>query len=115
KVEVELLAAPALAPASREALGLFLLNANRSLRLARATVEESASLITVGFEALLDSSADELTVDLALGACSVACEMCSHEIKALQDESLAREYLAVRGSSFSTSMRPSRAKGEAQC
>ena len=90
-----------LSPASREALGLFLLTAAGALRLVRATGRLVDGRATLGFEVRL-GMADAFAVGQALGACSVACEQCGQEVKALQDERLAREYLAMRFGSDST-------------
>jgi len=102
-ISVDLQVMPDLSSVSREALGLFLLTATGALRMPRAIARLAGEHATVGFEVRLGRAADAFAVGLALGACSVACDMCGPEVKVLQNERLARAYLAIRLSSGSTS------------
>jgi len=97
RVAVELAPCAAWSAPSRQALAVLLLAACGMVRLARAVVYESSGAETAGFEVRFTGtpSADELKH--ALASLSVACCLCALEAKAMEDESLASAYLAVRG------------------
>lgn len=98
--QAEILAAPALPPAARDALALLLITACGVVRMARAAVEETGDdgdrRTAARLEANLAPPASPAALSEALSALSVAAGLCGREARALQDERLAREYLAAR-------------------
>jgi Putative bacterial sensory transduction regulator len=82
---------------THQALGLFLLRANRSLRWVRAFVTAPADTPeTTGFECLLAAPGDDQPLVMALDALATACELYGREAEALaQDATLAKHYLAL--------------------
>lgn len=81
---------------SCEALAAFLLCANHSLRLVRARVIRRDAEWVWGFQTRFESQPCPAELDHALAALSVACRAAAREASALLDESVARQYLAVR-------------------
>jgi hypothetical protein len=97
RVAVELVSEQSLSPVSRRALGLLLLSANSAVRMARAAAEDRNGLAAAWFEVVLTSRAAVAEAEHALAALSVACRLCVREVKAMQDDAIAMEYLSVRG------------------
>ncbi|MEW6207433.1 MAG: hypothetical protein AB1631_03645 [Acidobacteriota bacterium] len=83
-----------LSPCSRQSIGALLLRASAGLRMIRASVEESEEA-SIRFEARFDSLPGAVEIDRALAALSLACAMCARETRALEDDFLARRYLAA--------------------
>lgn len=99
RVRVELLRVAASLPGGvcQEALSLLLLRLNAVLRSVRATATRDSGDLVFALEAWLPADASAQELDRALGAASLGVRLCSEELRVLQVESLAREYLAVQG------------------
>lgn len=84
-------------PRTQQALALFLLRADRSLRWVRAfTAAPADTAETAGFECLLAAPDEDQPLILALDALATACELYGREAEALaQDATLAKHYLAL--------------------
>lgn len=86
---------PLTSQASREAIALSLLRVAATVRAVKGTTLPAGDLWLPGVgssaEAPLRSAAD---LDRALSALAVAYRLAGREVEALQDEALAREYLA---------------------
>jgi len=82
---------------SRAALGVLLLTAGGLVRMARPAVDENLEPASTRFEVRLPPTSGSSELDHGLSALSIACRLCGSEARALQDEALARQYLAVRG------------------
>src|SRR5262249_11169728 len=93
---VELTAHETIPSPCRQALGVFLLGASGAFRFARAAVGDGGGL-AARLEVVLDGSPTATELAHALSALSVACRLCAREVRALEDEGVAREFLAVRG------------------
>ncbi len=87
--------AGALAPASRAAIGCFLLACSARLRAVRPAVESTLDRIELFVEARFAPMPSALELAEAFAACSVACDACAAEVDALASEGIAREYLAA--------------------
>lgn len=96
---VHLAACDALGAGPYQALAILLLTASGLVRMVRATAERQEDGRTaVGFEVMLDTPPTAQQLGCGLSAVSVACGLCGpREIAALQEEGLARRYLAIRG------------------
>lgn len=91
-VTIEVLRSAALTEQSRRAAGLFLLTLTAMLRLVRgAAVEAPATAIRL--EVRLSAAPTEMELDLAFAALSLACRLCTRELKGLSDHLLASTYL----------------------
>jgi hypothetical protein len=76
------------------ALGILLLRACRSLRLARAVACQESPRRNVGFEVIFAGTPHPREVGQGLAALAVACDLTWREVKALaKDAGLARAYL----------------------
>lgn len=76
---------------SRQAVSALLLTTGAQVRLARPSVDEQA----VGrFEVMFATLPVVSELRHALSSLSIACAMCGREALALQDENIARQYLA---------------------
>jgi hypothetical protein len=85
-----------LTPSSRRAVAVLLLSAAGVVRLARPAAAADAKRSMLWQVSLTpDVTAAELGHGLA--ALSVACRQCAREVKLLEDESIANDYLRVRG------------------
>jgi hypothetical protein len=97
---VELDLGPVIEVASRQALGLFLLRAAGALHMVRPWVAEgdpAQAPLAAGFEAVLRVAAPAAVVSAALGALTVACELCGREAEVLvRSPPLARLYLETQ-------------------
>lgn len=95
-VSVEILQPNVLSETCRQALGLLLLGTSAQVKLARPSVEENQDRINVRFEVRFATTptADELAHSFS--GLSVACDTAAREAQALQDESIARDYLSSR-------------------
>lgn len=96
-ISTEIMRAQNLSQLSRQSLGVLLLRASAELRMARAAVEEEEGQWSVRFETRFDSVPGSMEIDRALAALSLACALCAREVKSLQDDFLARRYLAIGG------------------
>jgi len=96
RAHAEVCTASAETEASRCASGVLLLCASRVVRLVRPVAVPYRRGVRYGWEGLLQSPphADELSDVLA--ALSVACELTAREVRALQVESTALDFLQVR-------------------
>jgi len=83
-------------PSTREALAEFLGIADASIRYVRSTLEEEVASLRASFEARVDPEVEIEELARAVEAVSVACSVFGREIRALEDEALAREYVAAR-------------------
>lgn len=92
RVTIEVLRSAALTEHSRRAAGLFLLTLTAMLRLVRGTAVETPGT-AVRLEARLPAVPTETELDLALAALSLACRLCTRELRGLSDNLLARTYL----------------------
>lgn len=96
-ISTEIMRAQNLSQLSRQSLGALLLKASGELRMARAAVEEEEGQSSVRFETRFDSTPGSIEIDRALAALSLACALCAREVKSLQNDFLARRYLAAGG------------------
>ncbi len=96
-ISTEIMRAKNLSQHSRQSMGALLLRASAELRMARAAVEEDDDQFAIRFEARFDSAPGSIEIDRALAALSLACALCARETRALEQDSLARRYLAVGG------------------
>lgn len=96
-ISTEIMRARGLSLLSRQSLGALLLRASAELRMARAAVEEEEDQSTIRFEARFDSAPASMEIDRALAALSLACALCARESRSLENDFLARQYLAMGG------------------
>jgi len=96
RLRAGLAAPPRLSRVCRRAIGLLLLTASRVVRLARAAAAGGAAEPYV-WEVVWPAVPAASLFDRGLTALSIACRMTARELRALCDESIAREYLALRG------------------
>ncbi len=96
RLRVERILSGAPAATARRALGLFLLGACWSVRMARATATVGQETV-LGWEVVLDAAATSAELHHALSVLSLACRLFERESEALEDERIAQTYLAVRG------------------
>jgi hypothetical protein len=98
RASVEIASMRSAGDATRLALGEMLLAAGHVVRFARAGIEEDGESCAVRFETRLPPDATPPELRHALAALAAACGACAGEVRALQDEALAKEYLLlVRG------------------
>jgi hypothetical protein len=81
---------------SPEAISMLLLSACRAVRLARAVVAPASETLEYRWEVLLPPGFGGRELKHALSALSVACQLTARELQSLEDETIAREYLAMR-------------------
>lgn len=81
---------------SRAAGARMLLCANHATRMARAAVQEEGDRWVYRFEVRLESSPSERELHHVLATLSVAGRRWTRELRALEEESIARAYLAAR-------------------
>jgi hypothetical protein len=96
-IRVETASFGELRPACGEALGLFFLTTCGAIPLLRPVAGRREEREVVDLQVLLPSGTTPAELALALEACSLGYQLSSLEARALEDESLAREYLAQRG------------------
>ena len=82
--------------AARQALCLYLLEANAALRYARAFLGREGDDITAGFEVRTESRPSPAEAGHALAALSVAGRKCAREMEVLKDGVLAGIYRSAR-------------------
>lgn len=104
RVSVEVMPGSPLAPESRAAIATLLLSAGRTVRLARATVEERPAGDAVGFEVWIAHPPDAEALDQALSALAAACWIGAREVALLADPFVARLYLAMHAPPSRSSM-----------
>jgi hypothetical protein len=80
---------------SKRALGTLLLRASSAVRLARGSVREGGE--GAGFEVSFQTTPSAGELGHSLSALTVACELCGREAVAMQDEFVAKNYLAAQG------------------
>jgi hypothetical protein len=80
---------------SKRALGTLLLRASSVVRLARGSVREGGE--GASFEVLFQTRPSAAELSHALSALTVACDLCGQEVVAMQDEFVAKNYLAAQG------------------
>ena len=97
RVSVPLVDSDAFSKASRSALGIFMLRASGSLRLARASVEKSDQRWVLALEACFPVAPDPSELNHVFSALSVACGNCGPESAALVGKDAAGRYLQSRG------------------
>jgi len=86
-----------LAPAARQAVAAFLLEANALVRMARATLAQEDDSIAARLEVTLAGPVRSDELGSAFAALSVGCALCPAHLELLQDEGAAQDFLAVRG------------------
>jgi hypothetical protein len=91
-VSIEVLRGAALTENSRRAAALFLLTLTAMLRLVRGAAVETPDP-AVRIEARLPAVPTGTELDLALLALSLACRLCTRELRGLSDNLMARTYL----------------------
>jgi hypothetical protein len=96
RVSVALASFRASASDSVCAICQLLLEAARSVRMARPVVATSDGEMKPRFEVVLTAPPDAVQLAHALSALSVAWQQCGEEVKALLKKAVAREYLALR-------------------
>jgi hypothetical protein len=94
-VAVELASDAAFSESSKRAIGTLLLRASAEVRLARAVVKEGDK--GASFEVLFQTTPCAAELSHALAALAVACGLCGQETVMMQDEFVARNYLAGQG------------------
>ena len=77
------------------ALGRLLTKAGGLVRFARPVAWNSDSRIKLGFEVALGSAATPTRLTAALGALSVAWQLCGREVQALAHPATAEAFLAA--------------------
>jgi hypothetical protein len=97
-VSVEIARSEALAETSRQALSMLLLGTGALVRLACPSIEETENQIVARFEVRFTTMPTAVELAHAFASLSVACAMSGREARAIQDEVIARHYLAVLGS-----------------
>ena len=95
RVKVEVVSAPQFSEVARGAIGLLLLRATAAVKLARASVDEQNGRVSVRFEVGFDTAPDLSDVNHALAALGAAVELASAETRSLQNETVAKRYLAI--------------------
>ena len=95
RVWVELARWEALGDSSRQALGALLLKTGARVKLARPSIEEGEALIAARLEVDFIGAPTPGELRHALSSLSVACMLCARETRVIQDEAIAREYLAI--------------------
>jgi len=96
RVVVPLTAAPLTSCASREAVGRLLLRASSAARAVKGVVLHGEGMERPALAAACDEPVESpAALDRALSALAVACDRVAREARALEDESVARAYLAV--------------------
>jgi len=95
EVAVEIVRSEALGETSRQALSLLLLGTGALVRLARPSIEEKENQIVMRFEVRFTTTPTAVELAHAFSSLSVACAMSGREARALQDEVIARDYLAM--------------------
>lgn len=88
-----------LTEASRQAIGSVLLVVAGLHRMVRTAVDTVGDPPAAVLEVALGDAPTPELVAHALAALSLACDRCAREVKALTDDSLAKQYLAARGRS----------------
>jgi hypothetical protein len=81
---------------SRAAAARMLLCANHATRMARAAAREEEDRWRFRFEVRLGTPPSERELHHVLGTLSVACRQWTRELRALEEDSIARAYLAAR-------------------
>ncbi|HBO43043.1 MAG TPA: hypothetical protein DD670_03735 [Planctomycetaceae bacterium] len=97
RVRVVLGVVRSLSEASRLASALLLLSGCRVVRLARATIVPAEDGTTYGWEVMLGDEPAAEEMNCALVALSIACRLTARELRVLEEESVAKKYLATRG------------------
>jgi len=83
--------------ACRKAVHVLLLWASGVVRMARAAAAAADAGLEYRWEVLLGEAPNAWQLRHALSALSVACRLTAREVQVLEDESIAREFLSVRG------------------
>ena len=94
-VSVEIARSEALAETSRQALSMLLLGTGALVRLACPSIEETENQIVARFEVRFTTMPTAVELAHAFASLSVACAMSGREARAIQDEVIARHYLAL--------------------
>lgn len=94
-VSVELARWEALGELSRQALAALLLKTGGRLKLARPSVDENEAHVAARFEIRFGAMPAPVELKHALSALSIACTLCGREARVIQDEVIARDYLAI--------------------
>lgn len=92
---------PPSSPASRAAIALLLLGVSASVRLVKGVVQCSDAGEVAALEAACDEPVRSASsLERVLTSLSVAADQAAREARALEDEALALEYLALRHSAW---------------
>ncbi|MDT4953910.1 MAG: hypothetical protein QOJ02_2048 [Acidobacteriota bacterium] len=94
-VAVELASGAVFGESSKRAIGTLLLRASAEVRLARGVVKERDE--GASFEVLFQTTPCAAELSHALSALAVACGLCGQEAVMMQDEFVAKNYLASQG------------------
>ena len=97
EVAVEIAQSEALGETSRRALSLLLLATGAIVRLARPSIEEHEYQAAMRFDVRFTTMPAAVELAHAFASLSVACAMSGREARALQDDAIARDYLAIVG------------------
>lgn len=95
-IAVELARAESFGEWSQRAMGEMLLRANSVVRFTRAAILEDEGQAAAVFEATFPTTPSAVELSHALSALSVACRLCGHELAAMQEESIAKHYVAAQ-------------------
>jgi hypothetical protein len=96
-VSVEIARSEALAETSRQALSMLLLGTGALVRLACPSIQETEDQIVARFEVRFTTMPTAVDLTHAFASLSVACAMSGREARAIQDEVIAEDYLAMLG------------------
>ena len=94
---VEVARAEGFRETSRQALGRLLLETGARVRLARPSIDERQDQIVLRFEVRFATMPTAVELSRAFASLSVACAMSGREARAIQDDAIARSYLAMIG------------------
>ena len=103
EISVEIASSDALTETSRQALSLLLLGTGALVKLARPSIVQAGEQISIRFEVNFISTPTAAELAHAFSSLSVACAISGQEARVLQDEAIARDYLAILGAQTSLS------------
>jgi hypothetical protein len=103
---VPLLDAMPASPICRSAVARLLLLVSTRVRLVKGVLVPASGTESPGVAAACEPAHSVEAIDRALSALAVACHLAGRELRALHDEELAREYLALFTETFTQEESP---------
>jgi hypothetical protein len=97
QVVVEIGRPEVLGETNRQALSVLLLGTGGLVKLARPSVQEKENHAALRFDVNFTTTPSSVELGHAFAALSVACALSGREVSALQDDNVARDYLALVG------------------